>query len=232
MRILVIVPTLNEVANLERNLPPLLADWAEGRERPPTVVVSDGGSTDGTLEAARRLGLEVVSGPPGRGDQLNRGAQRALELGAEVLLFLHVDTRLPSGARQAIREAIDRGAVGGAFPLRFDDPRFRYRLASRLINLRTRLTGAPLGDQGQFVRREIFQTMGGFRPWPILEDLDFIRRLRRQGSTVLLAEPVVTAARRYLQRGLLWTAMRNWWIFGLYFLGVSPHRLARLYRSP
>jgi rSAM/selenodomain-associated transferase 2 len=226
MRVTVIIPTLNEAAQLEQNLPSLRAALpARG-----AVVISDGGSADDTTAVARRLGAEVLEGAPGRGPQLHRGALHALERGAEILLFLHADTRLPEGAIGDIVEAIASGAVGGAFLLRFDDPRRRYRWAARIINLRTRLSRAPLGDQGQFCHREAYGAVGGFRPWPILEDLDFIRRLRLQGPLALLPGPVVTAARRYHRRGLLLTALRNWVIFALYFLGASPHRLARLYR--
>lgn len=221
-RLVIIVPTLDEEENLRGLLPTLEAE-CDG------VVVSDGGSTDGSVEVARRLGARVVAGPPGRGGQLNRGAAAAAD--AEILLFLHADTRLPPGAGDRVRRAVAEGAAGGAFRLRFDHPLLRLRLAARLINLRTRLTGVPLGDQGQFVTREAFRALGGFRDWPILEDLDLMRRLKRHGPTVLLDPPVVTAARRYLSGGYLRTIARNWLIWLLYACGVSPHRLARLYRS-
>ncbi len=226
MRITVIVPTLGEARTLEENLPPLFAALPSLCE----VIVADGGSRDGTPEVARRLGAQVVVGDPGRGQQLNLGARRALERGAEVLLFLHADTRLPARALETIEAAITGGAVGGAFLLRFDDPRSRYRWAAGLINLRTRLTRTPLGDQGQFCTTQAYQVLEGFRPWPIFEDLDFARRLRRHGRLALIPKPVVTASRRYVRRGLLRTALRNWLLFALYFCGISPYRLAKFYR--
>jgi uncharacterized protein len=221
MRLAIVMPTLDEEAALERSLPAALALADE-------VVVSDGGSGDRTLEIARRHGARVVCGPPGRGGQLNRGAAAAV---SDVLLFLHADTVLPPGAGSLVRDAVAKGAEFGAFALRFDDGRPIYRLASRLINLRTRLTRLPLGDQAHFVTRAAFERLGGFRDWPILEDLDFARRARRETRVALIDQAVLTAARRYVERGFFRTASTNWLIWVLFALRVSPHRLARLYRQ-
>ncbi len=220
MRLAIVVPTLNEETGLRRNLPAALAAADQ-------VVVSDGGSTDGTLAAARELGAEIVTGPPGRGGQLTRGARAA---DAPLLLFLHADTRLPADGVSLIREAVADGAVGGGFLVRFDEGGSLLRLGERLINARTRLTGLPLGDQAQFATREAFHALEGYRDWPILEDLDFALRLRRLGRTVLIRSPVTTAARRFVQQGIVKTVATNWLIWLLFFCGVSPHRLARLYR--
>lgn len=221
MRLATVVPTLNEEAALRRHLPAALAAADE-------VVVSDGGSTDGTLAVARELGARVVTGPPGRGGQLTRGAEAT---DAPLLLFLHADTRLPPDGIERIREAVAGGAVGGGFLVRFDAGGARLRLGERLINARTRLTRCPLGDQAHFVTRDAFRALGGYRDWPILEDLDFALRLRRCGRTVLIASPVTTAARRFVQQGVVRTVSTNWLIWILFFCGVSPHRLARLYRQ-
>ncbi|HEY2739225.1 MAG TPA: TIGR04283 family arsenosugar biosynthesis glycosyltransferase [Thermoanaerobaculia bacterium] len=225
MKFTIVMPTLNEAATLER---PLAAALAAADE----VVVSDGGSTDGTPEIARQLGARVVSGPPGRGGQLTRGAQGSnLSQGdpSDVLLFLHADTFLPPEAGTAVRAAVEAGAVGGAFCMRFDVDTPMLRLGARLINLRTRWTGLPLGDQAQFVRRDVFERLEGFRDWPILEDLDFAMRLKREGRTVLLTDQVTTAARRFVNLGIVRTVATNWLIWSLFALGVSPHRLVRLY---
>jgi uncharacterized protein len=220
MRLAIVVPTLDEEAALSRNLPAALAAADE-------VVVSDGGSRDGTVEIARRLGARVVSGPPGRGGQLNRGAAAAA---ADVLLFLHADTTLPARGAEAVREAAASGVSGGAFLVRFDVDRPTQRLGAWLINRRTRILRLPLGDQAQFATREVFERLGGYRDWPILEDLDFAIRLRRLGGVTLIEEPVTTGARRFLEQGAPRTVATNWLIWALFFLGVSPHRLARLYR--
>jgi rSAM/selenodomain-associated transferase 2 len=220
MRLAIVIPTLNEEANV-RELLPQLAGVAD------EIQVSDGTSADGTVAAAERLGAAVVTGPPGRGGQLNRGARAT---SAELLLFLHADSRLPPGAPELLRRAVAEGAAGGGFHVRYDDGRPMFRLANRLIRQRTLATGCPLGDQAQFVTRTAFEALGGFREWPILEDLDFIRRLKRYGDVVLVDEPVTTSARRISRQGVAKSVATNWLIWTLYFLGAPPHRLARLYR--
>ncbi|HVS02120.1 MAG TPA: TIGR04283 family arsenosugar biosynthesis glycosyltransferase [Thermoanaerobaculia bacterium] len=220
LRLSIVVPALDEAAALQRCLP-------AARSQADELIVSDGGSGDGTAAVASALGARVVCGPPGRGPQLNRGAAAA---SGDVLLFLHADTLLPPQAGEGVRRAVAAGRRWGAFPLAFDDPSWRFRLTGRLISWRTRLTGLPLGDQAQFVTRRAFAEIGGFRDWPVLEDLDLARRLRRQQHPALLPWPVTTAARRYRQRGLLRTVVRNWLIWALFVLGVPPRRLAGLYR--
>ena len=253
MRVAIVVPTLNEEATLSRTLPPALAAADE-------LVVSDGGSADRTVEVARELGARIVSGPAGRGAQLNRGAAAT---SAEILLFLHADTTLPAGAVPAVRQAIAGGCgagearapaapvaranpanlvmdpvtppgpvtpvVGGAFLMRFDDGRPLLQLGGWLINLRTRVSRLPLGDQAQFVTRDAFDRLGGYRDWPILEDLDFAWRLRRHGRTVILSQRVTTSGRRFVELGVTRTVATNWLIWLLFVAGVSPRRLARLY---
>ncbi len=221
MRLAIVVPTLNEQNALRAHL-------ARASSEADRLIVSDGGSTDATVEIAKELGATVVSGPPGRGIQLNRGAAAATD--ADVLLFLHADTVLPPGSGDAIRRAVERGAAGGAFFVRFDCDRPLFRLGNRIVNLRTRITKRPLGDQAQFVRRDVFERLGGYRDWPILEDLDFAGRLNRAHGLALLPGPAVTAARRFLHGGIAKTIATNWLIWFLYACGVSPERLARLYR--
>ena len=215
-----IIPTLNEESALRQSLPAILSAADE-------VVVSDGGSRDETVRFASQLGVRIVSGAAGRGSQLNRGAAATH---SDVLLFLHADTLLPAGAMPAIREAIANGKVGGGFQVRFDSDHRVMALGSRLVRLRTRLTQSPLGDQAQFVNRPIFDDMGGFRDWPVLEDLDLIRRLKQRGEVAVLPLEATTSARRYLENGIGRTVARNWLIWALYFSGVPPQRLARLYR--
>lgn len=217
----IVVPTLDEEEALREHLAAALPHGDE-------LVVSDGDSGDRTREVARELGVPVVVGAPGRGGQLNRGARATT---AEVILFLHADTRLPADAREGVLAAVAGGAVGGAFRVRFDRGGFWMRLGGRLVNLRTRLTGLPLGDQAQFVTRRAFRELGGFREWPILEDLDLARRLKAHGRLEILESPVTTAARRYLAGGIFRTVARNWLIWSLFALGVHPRRLARLYRK-
>ena len=160
---------------------------------------------------------------------MNRGAAAAPA--ADLLLFLHADTQLPPGGVELARAAVEAGAVGGGFLVRFDVDRPSLRLGERLINLRTRATRVPLGDQAQFATAAAFRSLGGYRDWPILEDLDFARRLKRLGKVALVERPVTTAARRFVERGVAATVATNWLIWGLFFAGFPPHRLARLYRQ-
>lgn len=217
----IVVPTLDEERSLPELLPPLFAEADE-------VVVSDGGSRDATGAVAEALGARLVVGPPGRGGQLARGAATAR---GEALLFVHADTRLPVGAGAAVRAALAGGASGGGFLVRFDAPGLLYRFGERCVNARTRALRVPLGDQAQFVRRDAYTRLGGFRDWPILEDLDFVLRLRRAGRLAIVSSPVTTSARRFVDRGPVRTVVTNWLIWALYFAGVSPSRLARFYRA-
>lgn len=191
------------------------------------LVVSDGGSRDRTEELARGLGVTVVSGSAGRGVQLNRGAAA---VSSDILIFLHADSTLPNTAFDAVRRVIAAGAVGGGFLVTFEGGGRLMRLGGHLVNLRTRATNLPLGDQAQFTSRTTFDLLGGYRNWPILEDLDFVRRLKRTGKVEILQPPTSTSARRYVERGVLRMVATNWLIWALYLAGVSPHKLARLYR--
>jgi len=217
----VVIPTLNE----ERTLGDLLGDLA-GRAGDVTVTVADGGSTDGTREVAARFpAVRWVAAPRGRGAQMNAGA-RAAE--GEILLFLHADTLLPAGAFGKIREALaDPAVAAGSFCLAFDrdDPWLRaYARCSRINH--------PLftyGDQGLFLRRVLFERVGGFPEVPLMEDVEIQRRLRRLGRFVKLKEPVVTSARRFVRHGVVRQQVRNAVLVCLYYLGVAPARLARAY---
>ncbi|HVR30335.1 MAG TPA: TIGR04283 family arsenosugar biosynthesis glycosyltransferase [Thermoanaerobaculia bacterium] len=222
MRLAAVLPTIDEESSLPRVLP-------RAREIADIVVIADGGSTDRTVEAARDGGARVVESASGRGRQLNAGARAALASGADVLLFVHADTLLPERARRSVEVAIADGAVGGGFEVRFDDPRRIFALGARIVNLRTRLLRAPLGDQAQFATGDAFRAVEGFREWPILEDLDLMRRLRQRGPIAVLRPPAMTAARRFVERGITRTIVTNWSIWALYLLGVDPARLARLY---
>jgi rSAM/selenodomain-associated transferase 2 len=223
LRLAIVIPALDEEPALRLRLPGLVA-------AADLVVVSDGGSRDRTPDAAAVAGARLVSGPPGRGGQLNRGAAAAIDAGAEALLFLHADTDLPPGALDAVRGALSAGAPGGAFRIRFASPRPVFRLGSALVNARTVLTRLPLGDQAQFATTAAFERLGGYREWPILEDVDFARRLGRLGRLAVLPLAVSTSPRRFERRGIARTVATNWLIWALFAAGVSPQRLARLYR--
>lgn len=215
----VVIPALDE----ERVLPRLLEVVV--RESVPAIVV-DGGSGDATLEVARSFpGVEVAAGRPPRASQMNLGAARA---GGDALLFLHADAVPPAGFAARVADALaDPRVVGGAFDLEIDAPGVAARLISRGASLRSRLTRSPYGDQGIFVRRGVFDAMGGYAPLPFLEDLDFTHRLHCRGRVVLLRQRMRVSARRWEASGYLRTTVRNAVLAGCFYLGVDTAPLAR-----
>lgn len=220
-RLSVIIPTLDEAEALRATLAAAVAIADE-------VIVSDGGSSDGTVELAKRSGARVVNGAAGRGSQLNRGAAAAA---GDVLLFLHADTLPAPDTRTQIEAALAAGWSGGGSRIRFDVAGPLLRFGAGWINRRTALLRLPLGDQAQFFTRTAFDELGGFRDWPILEDLDLMRRFQRRYAVAILAGPVTTSSRRFRHGGAARTVARNWTIWLLFLCGVRPQRLARLYRA-
>ena len=219
----VIIPTLNEQSRIER----ALACAAEpGVER----IVVDAGSSDGTLAAARRAGVEkALESAPGRALQLAAGSRAAT---GDVLLFLHADTRLEPGWSAAVRRALeDPRVAGGAFRLRFEASGAGYRLLEKGVALRSRLGRLPYGDQALFVRRAVLDAAGGIAPVPIFEDLDLVRLIRAAGRLALLDAPAWTSARRYRRNGVLRQVARNNAALVAYFLNVDRARVARWYRG-
>ena len=219
----IVVPALDEAANLAWLLPDLRARWPAAE-----VVVADGGGGDATREsAAAHPGVRWLGAPRGRARQMNAGARRAH---GDILLFLHADTRLPDGALEAIGQALgDPAVVGGRFDVRFDSPRPIMRVVAWLMNRRSRLTGISTGDQGIFVRRAVFEALGGYPDIPLMEDVELSRRLKRQGRLAALPLRVTTAARKWEREGAARTIVLMWGLRVLYFVGVSPARLHRWY---
>ena len=219
----IVVPALDEAANLARLLPDLRARCPAAE-----VVVADGGSGDAPAEsAAAHPGVRWLRAPRGRARQMNAGARSAH---GDTLLFLHADTRLPDGALEAIGQALgDPAVVGGRFDVRFDSPRPIMRVVAWLMNRRSRLTGISTGDQGIFVRRAVFEALGGYPDIPLMEDIELSRRLKRRGRLAALPLRVTTAARKWEREGAARTIVLMWGLRVLYFLGVSPARLHRWY---
>ena len=224
MLISIVTPTLNEETTLPHRATELAA------QTPPWEwIVADGGSRDATISVGTSLGARVVASPRGRGLQLNAGA--ALAQG-EVLLFLHADTVLPPGSLEAIRAAlVEPRLIGGNFDLRFEGEDRASQVLTGLNRAQRRLFNVYYGDSAIFVRREVFESLGGFRDYPIMEDYDFVQRMKRLGKTTCLPLTVTTSARRY--RGRIVKTAAIWGsIFLLYNLGVPPSRLVRLYAAP
>jgi len=219
MPIACIIPTLNEAAAA----PGLVRQLIDARFS--EVIVADGGSDDGTPELCRAAGARVIETLPGRGAQLAAGAAQSQ---SDILLFLHADSSPPANAHDLILGAMRRrDVVGGAFRLRFDAPHPLLRLYAAASRLNA--TPFTFGDQGLFVRREVYDAIGGFQAWPILEDLEIQRRLRRAGRFVKLAPAMSTSARRFLRDGVLRRQLKNAWIVARFYAGACPFALHREY---
>jgi rSAM/selenodomain-associated transferase 2 len=217
----VIIPALDEAQSIGAAL-----DAAARLKGEVEVIVVDGGSADATVGVARGKGARVVGAARGRGSQMHAGARAAR---GEVLWFLHADTLAPADASERISDALrDPRAVGGNFHVRFDGTRRAARFLTWLYP-RLRLLGLAYGDSGFFVRRAAYERAGGFKPLPLFEDLDLLRALRRQGRFVQADACVVTSSRRFEGRSFALTFTRWSLLQALYWLGVSPHALARLY---
>ena len=220
----IVIPALNEGSVIAD----LLASLAPFRARGVEVVVVDGGSADGTAEAAASGADRVIVGRRGRARQLNAGAAATR---APVLLFLHADTRLPANADRLIVDGLHAaGLEWGRFDVRIEGESRWLPLVASLMNLRSRITGIATGDQAMFVTRRAFDSIRGFPDQALMEDIELSSRLRRRGPPLCLGPPVTTSARRWRARGLVRTILLMWWIRLLYFFGVAPDRLASLYR--
>ncbi|RMH53017.1 MAG: glycosyltransferase [Zetaproteobacteria bacterium] len=222
--IALIVPLLDEREHLGR----LIADVA--RLPVDEVVLVDGGSQDGTRELLAASGLRWIDAPRGRARQMNAGAALCR---SSVLLFLHADTRIGAEQIAALRTAL-RGhpeRQWGRFDLRIDDGRGLFALIGAMINLRSRLSGISTGDQAQFVRRALFERIGGFPDIPLMEDVAISRRLKQVAPPCNLRPPVVTSGRRWRSGGVWRTILLMWRLRWDYWRGVPPERLARRYRK-
>jgi rSAM/selenodomain-associated transferase 2 len=216
-----VIPTLNA----ERELAATLASL--GTHAPiAEVVVADGGSRDGTVAVARAAGARVVEAPRGRGSQLRAGAAAS---SSPWILFLHADTRLEASWRAAVvRHLATRPDAAGYFRFALDDPAPQARRVERLTRWRCRALAMPYGDQGLLIARTLYESIDGFAPVPLMEDVDLVRRLGR-ARLVALPAMAVTSAARYRRDGWWARPLRNLALLSLWRLGVPPTTLARLY---
>ena len=219
----IIIPTFNEAENLRRVL-----DQLSSQSPPPQIIIADGGSSDATLAIAAEYNAHIVSAPKGRGRQLEAGALLAQ---GSILFFLHADCRFPAGGLQAIQRHLDdqRDCVGGNFRLHFDgESNFAQWLTRFYGWIRER--GLYYGDSGIFVRRDVYLRLGGMRPLDLMEDYDFSRRLEKAGQTVCVTQPALTTSSRKFEGkwgpAIVWGWLK---IHALYYLGVSPKKLAIAY---
>jgi rSAM/selenodomain-associated transferase 2 len=222
----VIIPTLNAAARL----PACIAALAAGREAGlvAEIIVSDGGSRDGTVAVAESLGAQVTTGARGRGAQLQRGA---LVASGEWLLFLHADSRPAPEWLFAAEDFLHSPASlrrAGYFRFRLDDGTPKARRLERMVAWRCARFGLPWGDQGLLISRLFYGEVGGFRELPLMEDVDLVRRIGKPRLAPLPAD-LITSAERYRQGGYLLRPARNLFCLSLFYLGVAPRLIARLY---
>ena len=255
-RISIIIPVLNEEDALRRHLPllppvgaglardsdivaaiyrgqgplpqgNLQAQGNSQAQRLYEVIVVDGGSTDGSRAACEGLVDHFITSAPGRARQMNAGAAVA---SGEILLFLHIDTLLPEDALMLLQAQFSRlTALWGRFDVRLSGTRPVFRCIEYFMNLRSRVSGVATGDQAIFVRRSVFERVGGFPELPLMEDVALSKVLRRLAPPVCLRARVVTSSRRWEQQGVARTVLLMWWLRLLYVLGVSPAALHKKY---
>jgi len=215
----VVIPTLDEAERIESAVSSALA--AEDVE----CIVVDGGSRDRTLDSAAHAGAKVANAPCGRASQLNAGARLALH---PLLVFLHADTILPPGYDRVVRRILSGPNIAcGAFRLRIESNKPSLRAIERLANLRARRLAWPYGDQALFVHAERFHRLGGFPDLPVMEDFEFVRRIRRTGRIEIAPEAVTTCSRRWTRNGAWRTTLLNQVAVLAYLGGVPATTIAR-----
>jgi hypothetical protein len=223
-RISVIIPAVNEA----RHITATLQSVRPGR--PHEILVVDGGSTDDTVALARAAGARVIHSRPGRARQMNAGAAQAA---GNALVFLHADTLLPADYPEVVAGTLrDPAVAAGAFRFRMGEKLAGQWLIEWTANLRSRRWQSPYGDQALFLRRSLFEEIGGFANLPIMEDCEIVRRLRKRGRVVTVAAAAITSGRRWRRLGLFRTTLINQLVILGHVCGVSPDRLAAFYRGP
>jgi rSAM/selenodomain-associated transferase 2 len=220
-----IIPVLNEASLINSTIRHLREI---SQQHDIEIIVVDGDPEATTLSHITEQQIIKLKSPKGRGKQMNKGASVA---GGDVFLFLHSDTELPVEALSLISSLIEETACGGgAFDLGIKSERLVFRLIEQMVSLRSKITNIPYGDQAIFMKRDVFETLGGYRDIPLMEDVEFMRRMKRSGYKIcIIPEKVKTSPRRWESEGVLFCTLRNWTIMTLYLLGLSPEKLAKYY---
>ena len=225
-RISIIIPVLDEGDRIGSTLDALGGLAGVGDTE---ILIVDGHPDKTTIRTLPAGPVQKIAAPRGRGVQMHAGARAS---SGKALLFLHADTRLEPDALLRVSEVLrDSKIAGGAFDLGIDASGVAFRLIERGASFRSRLTRIPYGDQAIFLRRAVYFRLGGFRPMPLMEDVDLMRRLKKSGGRIRFAPGRAwTSPRRWKREGILYCTLRNYALVLLYHMGVSPERLARHYR--
>lgn len=221
----IIIPVLHETALIYETL-----EIIEGLNdrRAAEVIVVDGDPGGSTIKGLHGYPLQTLTSPRGRSLQMNAGARLAL---GDMLLFLHADTRLPKNGLRLIRQVLrNPEAFAGAFDLGINSPRPIFRVIEQMANRRSRITRIPYGDQAIFIRKAVFERLSGYQPFPIMEDIDLMQRVKRAGGTIaLINEKVRTSPRRWENEGVISCTLRNWLLSSAFYLKVPPEKLKNFY---
>ncbi|MCW9033010.1 MAG: TIGR04283 family arsenosugar biosynthesis glycosyltransferase [Rhodospirillales bacterium] len=219
----VIIPTLNAVKGVASTLACFI-----GKDTLLEIIIVDGGSSDKTVHIAENLGAKIITSPKGRGTQLAKGATEAQ---GEFLLFIHGDTTLSPDWEAEVTSFManpDNQAKAAAFTYALDDEAPAARRVERMVALRCEALALPYGDQGLLISRDFYQQLGGYKPLPLMEDVDIIRRIGRKRISYLKAK-AITSATRYHKGGYWRRPLFHLFCLALYFLGVAPEKIAKLY---
>jgi len=221
-----IIPVWNEEAIISRTIEQVRGLAAFGDAE---IIVVDGDPAGRTITVARHMGVKTAISEKGRGIQMNLGASLAE---GEILIFLHADTLLPPDALELIETAMeDSSCIAGAFDLAIDSEKPAFRLIEKAASFRSRMTRIPYGDQTIFIRKRDFRDLGGFNNIPVMEDVEFMQRIKkRKGKICIIGRAVRTSPRRWEKEGIVYTTLRNWLLIALYFCGAKPEKLIRFYR--
>lgn len=222
MLISIIIPVLNEEGSIKNLLQQLQSYRQQGHE----IIVVDGGSEDNTFAVSKLLADKTIESQPNRSTQMNRGTEYASH---DILWFLHADSLIPENAVGKIQMALNK-KNWGRFNISLSGTSWMFRIIENMINLRSCITGIATGDQGLFMKREIFEVVQGYSNLPLMEDIDLSKKLKRISTPVCLKDKIITSSRRWEKHGILKTVLLMWQLRFLYWFGVSADKLAQKYK--
>ena len=222
MPISIIIPALNE----EKSIKALLQQLQIYRQQGHEVIVVDAGSHDETVSISDSLADKVITSDAGRARQMNKGVTESKN---EVLWFLHVDTAIPDNVIETIQKSLIK-YKWGRFNIELSGSHFSFRVIEKMINVRSCFSGIATGDQGIFVKRKIFESIGGYPEIPLMEDVALSKKLKNISQPICIKETLTTSSRRWEKNGIIKTTLLMWHLRFLYWMGVNPDKLAKLYR--